>query len=85
MQQELLVLLQYSSQSNTNIDGAGAAADDSTVRVDVKAVEERGRAYGLLLSATKMKGCKMPDNISKKVSMYIYKLYMYLTKLFLKY
>lgn len=63
----MLVLLQYSSQSNTSIDGAGTAGDDSSVQVDAKTVEERGRAYGLLLSATMMKGCKMPDKISKMV------------------
>ena len=67
IQQELLVLLQHSSQSNTSIDGGGAATGDSTIQVDAKDVEERGRAYGLLLSATMMKGCKMPDKISKMV------------------
>ena len=72
------MLLQYSSQSNTSIDGAGAAGDDSSVQVDAKAVEERGRAYGLLLSATMMKGCKMPDKISKMVCILVHVSYKYI-------
>lgn len=64
IEQELADLLRYKSSSNVSNDG-----DETEETVIVKTVEEKGRAYGLLLSATKMKGCPIPEKLKRNVSL----------------
>lgn len=63
IEQELADLLRYKSSSSTSNDD-----DENEQALVVKTVEEKGHAYGLLLSATKMKGCPIPEKLTRNVS-----------------